>query len=581
LLGNVTFLERPFRVTTFLSVARTTLKGRQRQYESRARIEELHESEERLRTALLAGRLGSWALDLTNSTLTASAACMTLFGNVGDGPLSRADLIAAVHPDDQPRVEEALRNSAETGVDYALEHRNLWPDGSIHWAEMRARLVRDRRGQNPRLVGVCSDITDRKMAEANLRSLNEALEERVAERTAQLETAHAKVLVEIEQREQTEEQLRQSQKMETIGQLTGGIAHDFNNLLMAVLSNLDLLRKHLPDDPRTQRLIDGALQGAQRGAALTQRLLAFARRQDLKIAPTNLVELIRGMADLIERSVGTQIELRLELAPRLPLAVVDANQIELAVLNLVVNARDAMAEGGVLTITLDEAKPPAEEHLPPGRYLRLAVGDTGHGMDPHTLRRATEPFFSTKGLGKGTGLGLSMIHGLAVQLNGTLRLTSAVGKGTRAELWLPATALAPPERKSESVGPVGQPGRCATILVVDDDALISMSTVDMLEDLGHKVIEANSGERALDILEGDRSIDLLMTDYLMPRMNGAQLAKAARALRPTLPILLATGYAELPSRSEINLPRIGKPYSQHQLASAIDKVLRMTADHRT
>jgi CheY-like chemotaxis protein len=284
------------------------------------------------------------------------------------------------------------------------------------------------------------------------------------------------------------------------------------------------------------------------------------------------------MADLIERSVGTQIELKLKLASELPLAIVDANQIELAVLNLVVNARDAMPDGGVLTIVVDEGEPPASEELPPGRYVRLAVSDTGHGMDAETLRKAIEPFFSTKGLGKGTGLGLSMTHGLAMQLNGTLRLTSTVGNGTRAELWLPATALAEPKRKAEPVAPVVQSAQRATILVVDDDFLIAMSTIDMLEDLGHEAIEADSGERALDILQNDRRIDLLMTDYSMPRMNGVQLAMAARELRPELPILLATGYAELPSKSDVDLPRISKPYHQDQLAAAVDKVLRMAAD---
>jgi PAS domain S-box-containing protein len=580
LLGNVTFLERPFRVTTFLSVARTAFNGRQRQYEARARIEELHEGEQRLRTALMAGRLGSWTLDLTTSTVTASPPYMTLFGRAGDEPLSRTDLMSTVHPDDRQPVEEGLRVSIETGVDYAIDHRTVWPDGSIHWAEMRARLVRDRHGQNLRLVGVSSDITGRKIAEETLRHLNETLEERVRERTAQLEAAHAAVLAEIAQRERVEEQLRQAQKMETIGQLTGGIAHDFNNLLTAVLGNLELLRKHVPDDPRTARLIGGALQGVQRGSALTQRLLAFARRQDLKLAPASLVELIRGMTNLIERSVGSQIEVKLDLAARLPPAIVDANQIELAVLNLVINARDAMPEGGVLTITVDEGEPQAGEELSPGRYVRLSVSDTGHGMDAETLRKATEPFFSTKGVGKGTGLGLSMIHGLAVQLTGMLRLTSAVGEGTRAELWLPATALSVPERNTESLRPVGQPTRRATILVVDDDALIAMSTVDMLEDLGHKAIEANSGERALDILQDDQPIDLLVTDYSMPRMNGAQLARAARELRPELPILLATGYAELPSGSDVDLPRIAKPYHQDQLAAAIDKVLPIATDPR-
>jgi PAS domain S-box-containing protein len=406
LLGNVTFLERPFHSTTFVSVARTALKGRQRQYEMRARIEELDEGEEQLRTALLVGRLGSWQLDVATSTMTASAPCKALFGRAADQPLSLQDMIAGIHPEDRDGARAALQAAIATGADYAVEHRNVWPDGSIHWAEMRARLVRDRAGGRARLVGLCADITERKTAEETLRQLNETLETRVAERTAELQSAHATMLAEIEQREIAEEQLRQAQKMETIGQLTGGVAHDFNNLLMAVLGNLDLLRKHIPDDPRTARLIDGALQGAQRGAALTQRLLAFAHRQDLKVAPTNLVELVRGMADLIERSLGAEIELRLELPADLPLAIVDANQIELAVLNLVVNARDAMPDGGVLSVAVDQVDAAGGDDLAAGRYVRLTVDDTGHGMDGETLRKATEPFFSTKGLGKGTGLGL-------------------------------------------------------------------------------------------------------------------------------------------------------------------------------
>ena len=258
-----------------------------------------------------------------------------------------------------------------------------------------------------------------------------------------MRAAHAAVLSEIEQRERAEEQLRQAQKMETIGQLTGGVAHDFNNLLMAVLSNLELLRKHVPDDPKTARLINGALQGAKRGAALTQRLLAFARRQDLNVEPRNLIDLVRGMTDLIERSIGTQIELRIDLPETLPLALVDANQIELAVLNLVLNARDAMPNGGTLRIKADQVESSSRRRNSGGAVR--APGRQRHrvqGMDAETLRKATDPFFSTKELGKGTGLGLSMVQGLAVQLNGALRLEERIGTGTRAELWLPATNLA-------------------------------------------------------------------------------------------------------------------------------------------
>ncbi|MDQ0391613.1 hybrid sensor histidine kinase/response regulator [Labrys monachus] len=575
LLGNVTFLERPFRPATFISLARTALKSRQRQYEARGHIEELHESEERLRTALVAGRLGSIELALGTRKLTTSPACRAIFGrDDADAPFTYRDLVAALPPGDRSRVAALVGESLRTGTDLAVESRILWPDGTVHWAELRARLVLDRTGANSRLVGVASDITERKTAEATLRQLNETLEERVAERTAELKEAHAARLAEIEHRQKTEEQLRQVQKMEMIGQLTGGVAHDFNNLLMVVLGNLELLRKHSPDDAKGIRLIDGALQGARRGAALTQRLLAFARRQDLKAEPRDLVGLVGGMTDLIERSLGPGIELHLDLPAGLPPVMVDVNQLELAVLNLVVNARDAMPDGGSLSITLQPAETAAAQDLPAGRYVRLIVGDTGQGMAGETLRRATEPFFSTKGVGKGTGLGLSMIHGLMIQLNGALRMTSELGNGTRAELWLPVATEAPEaEPAPETAPPPDDSPASYTILVVDDDALIAMSTVDMLEDLGHAVIEANSGEAALEILRNGRAVDLLITDYSMPRMNGAQLADATRRLRPGLPVLLATGYAELPEGRSLDLPRIGKPYRQEQVAAEIRRLL--------
>jgi PAS domain S-box-containing protein len=572
-LGNVTFLERPFHPTTFISVARTAMKGRLRQFEARARIEELHEGEARLRIALLAGRLGSWELDLATGALTASATFKAIFGHRADRALSYEDVVAGTHRDDRARVDDALRVAVETGSDYSIEYRNVWPDGSIHWAELRARLVHDKSGATGRLVGVATDITSRRAAEETLRRINETLEERVGERTVELTAAHAAVLAEIEQRERAERALRQAQKMEAIGQLTGGIAHDFNNLLMAILGNIGLLSKQIPDDARAQRYINGALQGAERGAALTQRLLAFAHRQDLKIEPRNLAALVRGMTDLIERSIGPEIELRVELPASLPLALLDVNQVELAILNLAVNARDAMPDGGVLTIAVDQIEATSGSELPSGRYVRVSVSDTGHGMDGETLRKATEPFFSTKELGKGTGLGLSMIHGLAVQLKGGLKLASDVGRGTRAEMWLPVTFIAAAEPAPTTVGPVSPLGAKITVLVVDDDALIATSTVDMLEDLGHDVIKVESGERALEILGNSPEVDLVITDYSMPRMNGAQLAAAVRRIRPSLPILLATGYAELPPGEAIDLPRIGKPYQQRQLAAEIDKLM--------
>jgi signal transduction histidine kinase/CheY-like chemotaxis protein len=579
LLGNVIFLERPFRAATLISVVRTALRSRQRQYDARSRIEQLNESDERLRTALRAGHLGSWELELASLKLTSSGLTRRIFGRPTGSGFAYEDLIASVYPKDQARVDKALRATLSTDKDLVMEHRIVWPDGSLHWVDVRARLLRDRAGKRERLVGVFIDITDRKAADDALHRLNESLEERVAERTAALNAAHQAVLAEIAQREHAEEQLRQSQKMETIGQLTGGIAHDFNNLLMAVLGNLELLRKRLPDEPRFMRLIDGAMQGAQRGAGLTQRLLAFAHRQNLKVEVTDLSDLVRNMVGLIEQSAGKRVELQLSLpADGLPPVLVDANQIELAILNLVINARDAMADGGVLSIAVDHQQTDGNADLPAGRYLRLSVSDTGTGMDQETLRKATEPFFSTKGVGKGTGLGLSMVHGLAAQLKGALRLTSKIGRGTKAELWLPVTATAAVEKISE-LKPLAQEEAMQklTILVVDDDFLIAMSTVDMLEDLGHKVVDANSGDKALAILQNRRDIDLLITDYSMPRMNGAQLAKAARELQPNLPIILATGYAELPSNSELDLPLLGKPYQQQDLAAEIGRVLRLAA----
>lgn len=576
LLGNVTFLERPFHPTTFVSVVRTALKGRLRQYEARARIAELREGEERLRTALLAGNLGSWELDLASGALSCSDTCKAVFGFEGDRVFTLDDLLAGADPSDRTAMREAMQCTVETGCDFKIEHRSLWPKGATRWVEIRARLVRGGTGAESRLIGVASDITARKTSEDYLRRLNETLEERVASRTAELEKAHRLVLEEIKQREKAEEQLRQAQKIETIGQLTGGVAHDFNNLLMAVLGNLDLLSKHIPNDPRATRLIEGALRGAKRGAALTQRLLAFARRQELKIEPVDLIGLVRGMTDLLERSIGASIGMRMILPSDLPPALADANQVEMALLNLVVNARDAMPDGGALLIQLDLAVQVLAEDIAPGKYLRLSIVDTGHGMDGETLRRAIDPFFSTKEPGKGTGLGLSMTHGLAVQLNGALRLSSAPGRGTRAELWLPATTAVTQPKEPAPAAPdqVVLSTQKATILVVDDDALIAMSTVDMLEDLGHDVIEVNSGANAVAILENGRSIDLLITDYSMPGMTGLQLAKAARIMRPDLPILLATGYADLPHGTDLDLPRLGKPYRQDQLAAEIAKALR-------
>jgi len=300
--------------------------------------------------------------------------------------------------------------------------------------------------------------------------------------------------------------------------------------------------------------------------------LAFSRRQSLALAPTDVVALISGMKGLLERSIGASVDLSFELPSTPAVSMIDANQVELALLNLAVNARDAMSEGGALRIGVDHARGPLAD-LPDGEFVRIWVSDTGVGMDTDTLKRAIDPFFSTKELGKGTGLGLSMVHGLAVQQKGALRLISAPGQGTCAELYLPVTNERPVDLKISAPVPASQSTKRSRILLVDDDVLIAMSSVDMLEDLGHEVLEANSGNQALDLLAKGAEVDLLITDFAMPGMNGGQLIEAVRAKFPHLPILLATGYAELPNGKHDGVPRIGKPYTQPQLANEIARLL--------
>jgi PAS domain S-box-containing protein len=578
LLGNVTFLERPFHPTTLVSIVGSAVRGRRRQYQSRAILENLTESEDLLQTALSAGRLGALELHLPGFELEASDTCKVYFGRRAGEAFTYRDLLDSVHPDDRARRHATLEQALNTGGDYSIEYRVIWPDGSQHWMDVRARAVRGADGSLKSLVGVCSDITARKTAEIERENL---LEQLAAERTAlaeltatleqRVEQRTADLLKEVAAREKAQEQLRQAQKMETIGQLTGGVAHDFNNLLMAVMGNLDLLRKRLPDDPRLHRLVDGALQGAERGASLTQRLLAFARQQDLRAVPVDLSALVQGMGNLLERSLGPRVALRLDLPEGLPPARIDANQLELAILNLAINARDAMPDGGSIEIRVAKHQVQNDAVLKSGTYLKLSVIDTGAGMTPDILKRAIEPFFSSKPLGKGTGLGLSMVHGLVVQLGGTLELSSAIGKGTTATMVLPIATSAP-EAETPAAAPQ-QIKRSAIILFVDDDPLIAMSTTEMLEDLGHRVIGASSALHALDILKSEQPIDLMVTDHVMPGMTGIELAAATRQVRPSLPILLATGYAELPEGTQLDLPRLAKPYHQDQLRDQLDQLL--------
>jgi PAS domain S-box-containing protein len=445
---------------------------------------------------------------------------------------------------------QGLETAAREGR-WEKEGWRVRKDGSRFWAHVIIDAIRDDTGDVIGFAKVTRDITERMQAQRAL--------------------------------DQAREALFQSQKMDAIGQLTGGVAHDFNNLLMAILGSLELVRKRLPYDPRITPLLDNAMQGAQRGATLTQRMLAFARRQELKPEAVDLASLVRGMMAFLQRTIGPTIEIEARFSASLPRALTDPNQLETALLNLVVNARDAMPEGGTIRITARHEKTGSTSlPLREGDYICLQVSDTGEGMDQETVQRATEPFFTTKGVGKGTGLGLPMVHGLAAQSGGRLDIRSRKGEGTVVELWLP-TALADQVAVGPSGEASGEPGgtiRPLEVLVVDDDGLVLMNTAAMLEDLGHVVLQATSARQALDEFEHHPDIDLVITDQAMPHMTGLQLVEAMHAIRPDLAVIVATGYAEMPPSLGPALPRLSKPFSQDELARAVTAAMDVNSAAR-
>jgi len=397
-------------------------------------------------------------------------------------------------------------------------------------------------------------------ARARLRELNQLaadLEQRVEQRTAEHAIAVA--------------QLHEAQKLETLGQLTGGVAHDFNNLLTPITGALDLLqRKYGDTDPRSQRLLSNALQAADRAKTLLQRLLGFARRQTLNPHPVDIGALLTGMRDLIASSVGPTIEVRLRCDGPTKCAQVDPNQLELAILNLAVNARDAMPDGGRLTILAEEVAmgPRSEPRLTPGLYIRVSVIDAGCGMDPQTASRAIEPFYTTKEFGRGTGLGLSMVHGLAAQLGGGFELTSAVGEGTRVDLYLPVAVGAADAEKKPAADMVSATLRHLSVLLVDDEEIVRTATAEMIRDLGHSVHEASGGLEALARLESGLWVDAVITDYKMPGMDGGAFARQLARRWPQVPVLLITGYTG-PAEDVLHLQRLAKPFGRTEIAAAL------------
>jgi PAS domain S-box-containing protein len=438
----------------------------------------------------------------------------------------------------------ALQTSERTGK-FEAEGWRVRKDGTRFWAHVIIDPIRSPSGELLGFAKVTRDLTERRQAQQHLDEAREAL--------------------------------FQSQKMEAIGQLTGGIAHDFNNLLTAVLGSLEIVQRRIGDDPRIAPLVANAMQAAQRGTTLTQRMLAFARRQNLNPEAVAIPALINEMTDLLDRSLGANLSIVVRFPPAMGSVLVDRNQLEMAVLNLAVNARDAMPRGGAITIEAREQELAAANAfaLPAGRYAVLSITDHGEGMDETTLLRATEPFFTTKGVGKGTGLGLSMVHGLAEQSGGRFVLKSKSGEGTTASLWLPALAASASGADPNIAQDITAFARSKplAILAVDDDALVLMNTAAMLDDRGHRVTMAYSGKEALKILRSGEAFDLLITDQGMPGMTGAELIDAVRAERPDLPIVLATAYDELPNDMARGVPRLLKPFMQGQLLEIVKRVV--------
>ncbi|HKT16133.1 MAG TPA: ATP-binding protein [Allosphingosinicella sp.] len=513
-------------------------------------------SQDRLIGALTIAQMGTFEWSVDSDEIVMDARSREIFGLSGNDVVQADDLFAHIDPADLQRVLAEFRASRDSLSRLETEYRLLLPDGIVRSIVSFSDV--EGEGRAERIFGVVGDISDRKQLEEDLLALNETLEERVRERSIELERVH--------------EQLRQAQKLEAMGQLTGGVAHDFNNLLSPIIGGLDLIRRRGFEGERSERLIEGALASAERARVLVQRLLAFARRQPLQPAAVNIGELLKGMAELVASTSGPRIKVACEVAADLPAARADANQLEMAILNLAVNARDAMPDGGQLTISAgtDQVTGTDERKLSPGRYVMIAVADTGVGMDEATLARCVEPFFSTKGIGRGTGLGLSMVHGLAAQLGGELQIKSKAGIGTAVELWLPLAQGDPgAAARSETIPPAAGSG---LLLLVDDEEEVRATTAEMLREIGYSVVASPSAEDAIERISQGLIPNIVVTDHLMPGMTGADFARWMNAVRPALPVLIISGYADVDDLAP-DLHRLTKPFRQAELAAALAKAM--------
>ncbi len=571
---NIVTLERPLGIESLVSSLASVMRARQKQFEMRDRLAELTLSREALAASERQLRLVADSLPVLIAFVDrdlvyrfANRAYEDWFGFEPDAVigLTIPQLLGA----------EAFETRRE-GVAMALRGEVFQTEtrfsgyggrGDDRLAEVRYLPRFDVGGGVDGFHIFVLDITERKRLENDLREAAAMLEGRVAERTAELSA-------EMTRREGVEDALRQSQKMEAIGQLTGGIAHDFNNMLAGVIGSLDLMRRRWErgDYAALPRYIDNASQAAGRAATLTSRLLAFGRRQSLDLVPVDLKAIVGGMEDLLRRTLGENIEIVTELGAEALVARTDVSQLENSLLNLAINARDAMPDGGRLTIAVRRAGPDeAGPRFGPGEFVVLSVSDTGTGMSPETLAKAFEPFFTTKPIGQGTGLGLSQIYGFARQSGGHVAIDSEEGRGTTIRLLLPLeVATAAVEEAEMREAPAGEG---ESVLIVEDEGLVRMLITDVLADLGYQPIEVGSADDALPILQSGARIDLMVTDVGLPGMNGRQLAEIARRLRPDLKILFVTGYAETASvRGEFldeGMDLIGKPFEYDALGAKV------------
>ncbi len=543
------------------------------QYEAEAAV---RRSEERYRSLISATTAIVWTMDAQGRFTEPQPSWQAFTGQAWPAHegLRWAEM---VHPEDRAPLVADFRGSVARGAVFETVGR-LWHSPSASWRDFAARAVPVRApdGHIREWIGAATDVTERRKAEEALKRLTETLETRVAERTAELAEANRLLSAEIVERREAEAKLEQVQRIEAIGQLTSGVAHDFNNLLTAILGNLELAQMRLRNHPAA-RSLETAARAAERGATLVSQLLAFARKQRLEPKPVDVNRLVDGLSDLLARTIGPTITIERNLAADLSPALVDPSQIELVLLNLAINARDAMAAGGSLTIETRNLvhRGGGGADLKPGDYVVLSVSDTGHGMSEEVRARAFEPFFTTKEVGKGSGLGLSMVYGVVQQSGGGVEIESVVDAGTTIRVYLPRAETLPETVSPDPDLPDKNEFAGVRLLLVDDDPAVREVTGLMLRELGCAVSEAGSGGEALALLERGLEIDLIAADVAMPGMNGPELVRQVRQRQPEIAVLLVTGYADpsLGDDADGMVVTLRKPFRRADLARAVERAL--------